>query len=57
LGGWRKLHDEELHKLYSLPNIIRMIKLRMRSPGHVVCMVEKTIAYRVLMGKQKERDH
>jgi hypothetical protein len=25
-GGWRKLHNEELHNLYSSPNIIRMIK-------------------------------
>jgi hypothetical protein len=25
-GGWRKLHNEELHNLYSLPNIIRMIR-------------------------------
>jgi hypothetical protein len=38
-GGWRKLHNEELHGLYSLPYIIRMIKLRrMRSVGHVVYM-------------------
>jgi hypothetical protein len=27
-GGWRKLHNEELHNLYSPPNIIRMIKSR-----------------------------
>jgi hypothetical protein len=27
-GGWRKLHKEELHDLYSLPNIIRIIKSR-----------------------------
>jgi hypothetical protein len=27
-GGWRKLHNEELHNLYSLPSIIRMIKSR-----------------------------
>jgi hypothetical protein len=27
-GGWRELHDEELHNLYSLPNIIRMIESR-----------------------------
>jgi hypothetical protein len=26
VGGWRKLHNEELHNLYSLSNIIRMIK-------------------------------
>jgi hypothetical protein len=33
-GGWRKLHNEELHNLYSLPSIIRMIKLRLRWAGH-----------------------
>jgi hypothetical protein len=26
VGGWRRLHDEELHKLYASPNIIRAIK-------------------------------
>jgi hypothetical protein len=35
-GGWRKLHNDELHNLYSFPSIIRMIKLRrMRWTGHV----------------------
>jgi hypothetical protein len=35
-GGWRKLHNEELHNLYTLPSIIRMIKSRrMRWVGHV----------------------
>jgi hypothetical protein len=35
-GGWRKLHNEELHKLYSFPSIIRIIKSRrMRWTGHV----------------------
>jgi hypothetical protein len=38
-GGWRKLHNEELHRLYSSPNIIRMVKTRkVRWAGHVAHM-------------------
>jgi hypothetical protein len=35
MGGWRKLHNEELHDLFSLPSIIRIIKPRLRWAGHV----------------------
>jgi hypothetical protein len=50
-ADWRKLHNEELHKLYSSPNIIRMIKSRrMRWSGHVAQMGETRNAYRILVG-------
>jgi hypothetical protein len=46
IGRWRKLHNEELHNLYSSLNIIRMIKSRrMRWAKHVARMGEKTNAY------------
>jgi hypothetical protein len=49
--GWRKLHNEELHSLYSLSNIIRITESRrMRWAGHVACMGAKRNAYRVLVG-------
>jgi hypothetical protein len=48
----RKLHNEELNDLYSLPNIVRVVKSRrMRWFGHVVRMVEKRCVHRVLVGK------
>jgi hypothetical protein len=38
-GGWRKLHNEELHNLYSSPSIIRIIKSRrMRWAGYLARM-------------------
>jgi hypothetical protein len=55
-GEWRKLHNEELHNLYSSPNIIRMItSRRMRWARHVARMGETRNAYRILVGKPKGR--
>jgi hypothetical protein len=51
-GEWRKLHNEELHNLYSSPDIIRQVKLRrMGWAGHVARMGEEIKVYKVLVGK------
>jgi hypothetical protein len=49
-GRWRKLHNEELHNLYSSPSVIRIIKSRrMRWARHVARMGEKRNMYRLLV--------
>ena len=51
-GEWRKLHNEELEDLYSLPNIVWVVKSRrMRWAGRVARMGEGRGVYRVLVGK------
>ena len=47
-GKWRKLHNKELNDLYSLPNIVRVVKSRqMRWAGHVAHMGEDRGVQRV----------
>jgi hypothetical protein len=50
-GGWRKLHNEELHNLYSLPSVRIIKSRRMRYVGHVTRMGEKRNLCRLLVGK------
>ena len=55
-GEWRKRQNEELHDLYSSPNIMRLIKSRrMGWAGHVSRMGESRGVYRVLVGSEGER--
>jgi hypothetical protein len=57
-GGWRKLHNEELHNLYSSPNIIRTIKSRRtRWEGHVARLGRRRMHVGYWWEIQKERDH
>jgi len=53
-GVWRKVHNEELSDLYSSPTIFRANKSRRtRRAGHVACMGERRVAYRILVGKSE----
>jgi hypothetical protein len=55
-GGWRKLHNEELHGLYSSPSIVRVIKAKtMRWAGHVAHMGEMRGTYNILVGRPEGR--
>ena len=55
-GEWEKLHNEELSDLYSLPNIVRVVKSRiMRWAGHMARMRQGRGVYRVLVGKPEAK--
>jgi hypothetical protein len=57
-GEWRKLHSEELHNLYSSPDIIRQVKSRrMRWAGHAARMERREKCTRFWWESPKERDH
>jgi hypothetical protein len=57
-GGWRKLHNEELHNLYSSPSIIRMIKSRRtRWAWHVERMGRRGMHIGYWWERQNERNH
>jgi hypothetical protein len=57
-GEWRKLHNEELNDLYSLPSIVWVVKSRrMRWVGHVAPMGEERGVYRLLVGKPEGKSH
>ena len=52
-GKWRRLHNEELYKLYSLPDIIQVIKSLIRWAGYVARMGDRRRAYRVLVRRSE----
>jgi hypothetical protein len=55
-GSWRELHSDELHNLYSSPNIVRMMKSRrMRWARHVARMGERRDIFRVLVGRSESK--
>jgi hypothetical protein len=57
-GEWGRLHNEDLNDLYSLPNIVRVVKSRrMRWAGHVARMGRRVVCTGCWWGSQSERAH
>jgi hypothetical protein len=56
VGGWRKVHDEERHNVYSFPDIIRTIKRRTRWTGNVARIRETRKCIRGFDGKARRKD-
>jgi hypothetical protein len=52
-GGWRTLHNEELHKLYASPDILRVIKSGDEMSGHIARVGEMSNAYKILAGNSE----
>jgi hypothetical protein len=55
MGRCRKLHNEEVHDLYSSSSVIRIIKSRRMLWVEGVARMEKRNVYRLLVGKQKRK--
>jgi hypothetical protein len=55
-GGCRRLHNEELHDLYASPNVIRVIRSKIKWVGHVARMGEMRNAYNISVRKPERKE-
>jgi hypothetical protein len=57
-GSWRRMHNEELHNLYTSPNIIKEVKSKkMTGAGHLACMGQMRMHTKFWLEGLKGRDH